>query len=390
MNPVVFIFSVILGGLIAVMPKRTITWLSFILIPYITIDYLYKSKNISDSEQLENELRDYTHNQFLKLQKFDELNTFTEIIGLNNKQCEPQSHNILIIAGNGHGAFGRGQLLRHIKALKAHGAHSVTVVGDGASDINIQSILDVSKLLRHDTRPVTVIIMAHGLWADTDDGHLINLAGHEHDKLTDTCELLKQIKNELGSKKELSFFLESCFGGRAIQCASTLGNSAASLAGKHNIIFGLFHIDGFIQALESSHKQKNGDLSARKLLEMYLLQPNGFRLATLNLFSPMYASHKVAAINLRDSLNSLEATQINYEIEDLLHNKFDPLMGANEVSRNLDAISYGNSFYNNWINGDIGKSLLFSLEIQEKNSIHRSENDHQDSYNKISPKLLNM
>lgn len=361
-------FNIMLRVAVQRMPTRFwILLLSFISALYLIIpasliiDYLYKAKNKTDNNQLENELVKYNQNQFEQLHLSNELNFFNELIGVNNQHCELESHNILLIAGNGNGAFGRGQVLRHINALKLHGAHKVAVVGDGASDVDIYRVLDVSKSLKHGGRPVTVIIMAHGIWKDNDEGHLIGL---EHGKFTDTCELLKQIKNELGDQIQLSFFIESCFGGRAVKCASYLGDSVVSLAGINNPIFGLFHIDGFILALESATKANNG-LSAKKLLETYLLNMEGPRLATLNYFSPMFASSKVAAINLKEELVSLTGTHVNNEVRMMLHDKFDKIIGNDAVDRTIDLISSGKSSYLNWFSGDVGKALLFALEIQE-------------------------
>lgn len=367
-------------GLISV-PLFTLTCLALIF----SLDYLYKANNRSYNKIFKDNLNEYTIKNLIKLNLLSNLSLRKDYSGIYDEKCELQSYNILLIAGNGAGSFGRGQVWRHIKALKAHGANSVTVIGDGASDLDMFDVIKVASMLKNDTRSLTVIIIGHGM-PNKDFGHCISL---KHGIGVPTYSLLSVIKNALGNKKELSFFLESCFGGMAVKYANSLGCSIASLAGENNIIFGLLHTDGFLYALESATKQNNGELSARKLLEIYLLQPNGFSLATLNLFSPMYASPNVTAINLKERLNSLEGEQISDEIEDLLHNKFDLVIGAEEVNRNVDSVRFGNSLYNKYLNGDIGKSLLFALIIHEQKlmRVHDMAVEHANFNQAVTPKF---
>jgi hypothetical protein len=239
----------------------------------------------------------------------------------------PACNTIIHLVGPGGSAFDSKLVSSSVQAFRNAGAN-VFEIGDGTKAISSNYLAGALKDIQESSvGPVSIYVKAHGHQQHND----LEIVLDPDNKIT-SSKLFSSVP-DIFEDRTTDFFLTCCHGAGAISHTNKLakGSTVAAIT-LHDETASGSDVERFVTEIEKS-SGKISDFSTTSLLDIYLGR------ALKNRFHPVVAVSGKGVYDLRSKFLDMIGTKFSDEEKDLIHQKLDKVIGANQIDLLMETIS---------------------------------------------------
>jgi hypothetical protein len=261
--------------------------------------------------------------------------------------------NVVLVACQGGTAFDPTHVDQARQALEQFGS-SVSVVGDGVKPVGKMDIVSAISNANRNDSPTTVFIMAHGF---VNDGKHVLMLDQKQGLPT---ENLFDLISSVSKGKPVDVFMTACHGGAAVPSVDRLptGSALVALAPGSETVAGS-DVDRMVAGLQAIGSNAGGDVSASRLLDVYL------GVGLKNRIAPVMAVSGEGVHDLPREFEARVGTVFSGTEKANAHQRLDDIIGSDRVDAVMGRVTSATSEWDVYA-ADFGPALAISGAAQAK------------------------